>query len=98
MSFNKNYPNRKDWRKQPVSIWKRCGAGRHSCPYCLGSRFHSTHKRELTATEQLKEYFDGQYIKDQIIIQAKFKDDEDCYDEVDWEWFINEITPVYANR
>ena len=100
MSFNKNYPNRKDWRK-PYRKAKACDSSCRNhggCGYCESNRFHSATVRETKAEEQLKEYFSGQFIKDQLIIEEKFKDDEDCYDEIDWEWFINKITPKYVSR
>lgn len=53
MSFDKNYPNRKDWIK-PYRGSKRfdrtcrCHGG---CGYCEGNRLYTT-KRDLLATDQ----------------------------------------------
>ena len=56
MSFYKQYPNRKDWRKQSFKrsrLSKSC-QNHGSCGVCQGNRFHSMVKRELSA-ESTKE-------------------------------------------
>ena len=48
MSFDKYYPNRKDWRKSyrgAGSFDRSCRTG-GSCSYCIGNR---THKKEKQA-------------------------------------------------
>ena len=57
MAFDKNYPNRKDWRKpyrgaKAVDVTCRCHG---TCPHCQGNRQHKNLKRQITADESLKE-------------------------------------------
>lgn len=52
MSFDKMYPNRKDWRKQYVkkaSICDRTCRPNGGCDYCKCNRLHSTELRKLSA-------------------------------------------------
>lgn len=58
MSFDKNYPNRKDQRKpykgaKSVDRSCRCHGG---CSYCKGNRLHSTERRRAKSDNDLKEY------------------------------------------
>ena len=51
MSFDKKYPNRKDWRKQyydsrRVARSCRCHKG---CGHCLRNRLYQTIKRKIEA-------------------------------------------------
>lgn len=48
MSFEKDYPNRKDKRKQYYKKPQQCDATcrpNGGCPYCKQNRQHSTNKR-----------------------------------------------------
>lgn len=52
MSFENDYPNRKDWRKPyhgSKAVDATCRPG-GDCPYCNRGRQHK-HKRQLAATE-----------------------------------------------
>ena len=58
MSFDKDYPNRKDRRKQYFKSGKfdrscRCHGG---CPYCEANRLHSTKVREESSKEIMDDY------------------------------------------
>lgn len=58
MSFDKQYPKRKDWRKtywHSKSFDRSCRPG-GSCPYCIGNRFYKNRKRLNSILNQLKEY------------------------------------------
>lgn len=58
MSFDKHYPNRKDWRKpfRKANRFDRSCRCHGSCDYCRSNRqIHDLRKR-LSADEQLKEY------------------------------------------
>lgn len=63
MSFDKNYPNRKDWRKpyldsSPKSFDRTCRSG-GSCPYCQRSRWYKAHKHvPLLDFDDFAEYTD----------------------------------------
>lgn len=49
MSFDKNYPNRKDWRKpyrKSKRFDKQC-RNHGKCSYCLSNRLHKHKKREI---------------------------------------------------
>ena len=56
MSFDKTYPNRKDWRKHyrgAKSIAKSCRVhGR--CSFCRGNRLYSAIKSVAAAKDELK--------------------------------------------
>ncbi len=48
MSFDKHYPNRKDWRKPyrgPKSLSRGCRSD-GSCPYCRSGREHADRRAE----------------------------------------------------
>lgn len=58
MSFDKNYPNRKDRRKpyngaKNVDRSCRCHGG---CSYCNSNRQYTTSKRKAQADNDFKEY------------------------------------------
>lgn len=56
MSFDKNYPNRKDHRKEyrkSKKFDRTCRPG-GSCPYCTANRLHSTQKRLLDSEQKQK--------------------------------------------
>lgn len=55
MSFWKNYPNRKDWRKPSRKASYGCFPN-GSCGYCRDNRLHCTHKRERAADDQIEEF------------------------------------------
>jgi len=59
MSFDKYYPNRKDWRKRyrkKCQRWDRSCRPGGSCPYCQGGRKFNDTKRRTGAQEQIDEY------------------------------------------
>ena len=52
------YGKKRDWREpyrksRRFDITCRCHGG---CPYCLGSRFHSIKKKELSIKEKIKDF------------------------------------------
>lgn len=49
MSFDKNYPNRKDHRKSFYNskAFDRSCRNHGACPYCLDSRMHKHKKRKI---------------------------------------------------
>ena len=58
MSFDKNYPNRKDRRKPYFKKCERIGPSHRpggDCPYCRENRMFSTKKRLFRAEELLYE-------------------------------------------
>jgi hypothetical protein len=58
MAFDKEYPNRKDWRKPYRRRAQQCDSTcrpNGGCPYCERNRFHSRKLREAAIKEQLKE-------------------------------------------
>ena len=58
MSFDKNYPKRKDWRK-PLRRSKRFDRSCRNhggCPWCEGNRTHINDARELGADEQIEDF------------------------------------------
>mgnify|MGYP001818201595 FL=1 len=54
MSFENDYPKRKDWRKpyRKAKAFVRSCRNHGSCPYCLNNRMYNTLKRKTGA------YFD----------------------------------------
>lgn len=61
MSFDKTYPNRKDWRKsyRGSKRFDRTCRCHGSCGYCNGNRTYTT-RRGLEATDQqLKSLFEA---------------------------------------
>ena len=48
MSFDKNYPNRKDWREPYRDVRQFDGSCRNhgSCPRCQGNRQHADKRRQ----------------------------------------------------
>lgn len=57
MSFYKNYPNRKDWRKPyygPKSIDTRCA--NKECYWCYKNKYHKHKKRIINIKQQLQNY------------------------------------------
>jgi hypothetical protein len=61
MSFDKNYPNRKDHRK-PFSGAKaidRTCRNHKGCNCCLSNRTHANRKRLEASEENLKERFEN---------------------------------------
>ena len=58
MSFDKNYPNRKDWRKpyhKSKGFDNSCRP-HGSCPWCEGNRKYSDIKKRTAADNQLDEF------------------------------------------
>ena len=58
VGFDKEYPNRKDRRKQYYgsrAIDHTCRS-HGSCPYCQRGRKHKGHKDEINVKEQLNEW------------------------------------------
>lgn len=97
MGFDKYYPNRKDWRKPYFygggSKAKGCRPN-GGCAYCYSNRFHSIHKKLLSANEQLKEYFNCQEYKDELIEEKYWFDFNMTWDTPD-EWDYNHICEKY---
>lgn len=63
MAFDKEYPNRKDWRKPYRRPPQKCDATcrpNGGCPYCEGNRLHSLKIRESKVKQQLKELDENQ--------------------------------------
>jgi len=60
MSFDKNYPNRKDHRKKyhGSKRFDRSCRNHGNCPYCEGNRLYQARKEEEKADQLLKEYED----------------------------------------
>lgn len=59
MSFDKVYPNRKDWRKpywKSKAVDRDCRPG-GTCPFCQGSLQHKHRKRLAAAVEAEREFF-----------------------------------------
>lgn len=59
MSFDTDYPNRKDWRKpyrRSASFDRSCRPG-GSCPFCTENRTFSGSRRQRVAEEKLREAF-----------------------------------------
>lgn len=57
MSFDKNYPNRKDWRKgyrRSARFDGTCRPG-GGCSYCEGNRTYGDRRRLFEATRKLNE-------------------------------------------
>jgi hypothetical protein len=58
MSLDNHYPKRKD-RRKPYYRSKRfdrtCRSG-GSCPYCLGNRLRNSHRRMMTANQQIEDF------------------------------------------
>lgn len=58
MAFDKDYPNRKDWRKPYITGSKRFDRtcrNHGSCGYCEGNRLYSSKKRMAEADSKLSE-------------------------------------------
>ena len=64
MSFDKDYPNRKDWRKQykrgsqRFDTSCRCN-GR--CDYCRGNRLYSVNKWKQRVDDLMDEYYEEEH-------------------------------------
>jgi len=61
MGFDKNYPNRKDWRKQYTDSRRfdsscKCHGG---CPYCENNRTHFDKKKRTVADKELNDFKKG---------------------------------------
>jgi hypothetical protein len=57
VSFDKEYPNRKDMRepyRKSKAIDSSC-RNHGGCPYCENNRKHATERRALSADEQIAE-------------------------------------------
>lgn len=103
MSFDKYYPNRKDWRKpyrKAKAIDRNCrNHGR--CPYCEGSRVHSVKKRELSATDKLNDIPEALHkITDEELLYYMIEEPD-----MDWEYLdaftlqeFDEIDKYIANK
>lgn len=85
MSFdNKYYPNRKDWRKPYYGRGAACRGDRpnRGCSYCYSNRFHSTHKRELSANDKLNDISDALHkITDEELLFYMITEPD-----IDWEY------------
>ena len=58
MSFDNDYPNRKDWRK-PYSGSKVFDAycrNHGRCPYCANNRCYNVHKHRFFADKEIKDW------------------------------------------
>lgn len=58
MSFEKDYPNRKDWRKpyrRAAKYFKSCRP-HGSCSFCVDNRLYQDRKQRLITNEKLKEW------------------------------------------
>jgi len=57
MSFDNDYPKRKDWRKpyRKAKAFVRSCRNHGSCPYCLGNRTHKN-KKHTTVSEEMRLY------------------------------------------
>lgn len=62
MSFDNNYPNRKDRRKpyKGSKSFDRTCRNHGSCPYCEGRRLFERRKKELFAELDLREFKEGE--------------------------------------
>ena len=54
MSFDKNYPNRKDWRKpyRKSKAWDRTCRNHGACSYCENNRLYKARREDITMREQ----------------------------------------------
>jgi hypothetical protein len=67
MSFYKNYPNRKDWRKEGKAS---TGCMPHGgCPYCFSMRMYQQNKEKAKVLERLKDY-DKDIVYDSIDLKS----------------------------
>lgn len=59
MSFYKNYPNRKDWRKQYYDSrrFDTSCKNHKSCSYCESERLFKRKKLEKEANDEIKEFY-----------------------------------------
>lgn len=57
MSFDRKYPNRKDWRKEfrKSKAFDRSCRCHGACSYCQNNRLHSTTVREQAADDASRE-------------------------------------------
>ena len=92
MSFDKQYPNRKDRRKQYR------GAGRFdrncrchgSCSYCRDNRLHNTKKRLSGADASMDEFLNRDMPSSDTIPERDFWPHINFYIDVDEEWMDDE--------
>lgn len=56
MSFDKYYPNRKDWRNRNISGDRSC-RNHGSCSWCKNNRLHNSKKRKFIINQKLKDFF-----------------------------------------
>ena len=62
MSFYKDYPNRKDWRKPhqgSKAVDSTC-QNHGSCPWCESNRTYKLKREKLRVKDELIEYFNGE--------------------------------------
>lgn len=57
MSFDKHYPNRKDWIKPYFGsrLFDTSCRPNGGCPYCFGNKTYKIRKQELAVQEQINE-------------------------------------------
>ena len=60
VAFEKDYPNRKDWRRQYRDRARRCDRSCRShggCPHCTGTKLLAKRKADAAAREQMRDAF-----------------------------------------
>lgn len=88
MSFDKNYPNRKDKRKtyRKAKAFDRSCRNHGSCPYCKDNRTFNDKKRRSYADADLQEWLREQDINDPrnyTIPERDFWPDINFYIDID---------------
>lgn len=87
MSFDKDYPNRKDWRKPYYSGSKRFDRtcrNHGSCDWCRDNRLHQRIKEEMKSKFDMKDYLDCMHDYDVVIEQ-----DENGFYELTYKWDVD---------
>ena len=62
MSFDKNYPNRKDHRKpyRKAKAVDRSCRNHKSCPWCMDNRLWFDRKRRRVADDELRDFLNAE--------------------------------------
>lgn len=87
MSFDKNYPNRKDWRKPYLKGSKRFDVtcrNHGSCGWCHDNRLYNKIKTEMFSSIDLKDYLNCEDEYNVVISQ-----DENGFYEIGIEWDVD---------
>lgn len=74
MSFDKNYPKRKDWRKQyrgAKSIDKSC-RNHGNCEWCRRNRTFRSKKIKASSIAELKYFIKGYSINEYLPIELEY--------------------------